>query len=115
MRTTRSWTEYERQVVVKKLQKYPHNFTMAFQEAAIELERSLSAVQNQFYKDIKPTLNKHNIVVTAQGSAHGLIVNSKNIARKKDSADQLDMIMSFVNLLSKEQKKIIATEIFKGL
>jgi spermidine synthase len=107
------WTTWENQLVVEKVQKYPHNFQQAFDEAAKELGRSSGGVSQHFYKKIQPNLTENGIVVTATGSSHGVIVNSKNKARR--TSERLEMVMSFVDLLTKEEKKQVATEIFKKM
>jgi hypothetical protein len=113
MGSHKRWQHWEAQVVVEKLQKYPHNFQQAFEEAARQLHRTSLSVSQYYYKKIQPNLTENGIVVTATGSAHGVIVNSKNKARR--TSEKLEMVMSFVDLLTTEEKKQVAQSIFKQL
>lgn len=113
MGQNRNWQPWERQVVINHIQDHPSNFTLAFEQAASELNRSLSAVQNHFHKVIKKELDKQKVAITVQGSKNNMIVNSKNTPRRR--SDQLDLVSSFAMELSKDEKKILIKELFRTI
>jgi hypothetical protein len=109
------WEDWEREKVIYYVEKYPHNMSEAFEHAADALPgRTKAAVSFHYYQTIKPMLDKNNIVVTAQGSRHGLMANTKNVPRKKIDG-QLQMVVKMVDRLPKDKRQDLALHIFDSL
>jgi hypothetical protein len=75
MSRSRSYSNNEDKVVIRKVAMYPNNLQKAFREASIELNRPISSVSGRWYKKLKNS----NVVFVTYGKKGTVNVNRKNV------------------------------------
>lgn len=104
------YTKEEEAIIIEEIHNYPNNLKHAFEEAASRLPgRKSSAVAGYYYSKLK---NREQALI-AMATPQGVMTNVKNSPRRVTG--KVQMMRTFLDMMSPDEKKEIAKYIFEEL
>lgn len=103
------WNEELDNIVIKHIQNSPNNLSHAFEQSAIELNRSVKSVQGRYYTYIKDNYKVHVLA-----SPMGAVMNIKNTPRPADATMDIkvEIVLEQVKKLNRSQQRMVYSQMF---
>lgn len=104
------YSQQEEAIIIEEIHNYPNNLKHAFEEAASRLPgRKATAISGHYYS----TLRKRQEALIAMATPQGVMTNVKNSPRKL--TNKVQMMRTFLDMMSPDERKEIAKYIFEEL
>lgn len=110
MKTSTKWSEENDKILITHVQESPDNLVSAFNKTALDLGRTVSAVQNRWYGILK-----HRTKTFLLKSDKTENINTKNILRRTSIEDISVSDLCRLLILKLEPKKVCLENVIDGL